>query len=214
MVQVLVFIDDSGDAGFKLTQGSTRSLVMACCVFPNDESAERASNEFRVLKKSLGMSERQEFKFAKTSKDRRLQFMRLAAQQDFFIRAIRFDKDRVTSEHLRTESEHFYNYAIRQVLSKSGEHVRDARVRLDGSGGREYKRSLYGYLRRQCNIEMPGTIASVKLVDSHRDLLIQLADMVAGSVRHKYDRPSPGDECFNALRPIFRDRRSSMWDFK
>ena len=89
-----------------------------------------------------------------------MQFVRLAARQDFFIRAIRIDKDRVRSEHLRSEREHFYNHTIRQVLSKSGEHVRNARVRLDGSGGREYKRAPYSYLRTQCNIQMPGTIAS------------------------------------------------------
>jgi hypothetical protein len=212
---VLVFIDDSGDAGFKLTQGSTRSLVIACCVFPTNDAAERASAEFRILKESLGMSERQEFKFAKTSRDRRAQFARLAAKQDFFVRAIRFDKERVFSEHLRSSPEHFYNYAIRQVLSKSGQHVRDARVRLDGSGGREYKKALYSYLRKQANVEIPGTVQSVKLIDSHRDLLIQLADMVAGAVRHSFDKDGAiGSECFDILRPVFRDRRSSLWNFR
>lgn len=213
--RVLVFIDDSGDAGFKLTQGSTRSLVIACCVFTSNDAAERASEEFRVLKKSLGMSEKQEFKFAKTARERRLQFIRLAAKQDFFVRAIRIDKERIRSDHLRSQPDQLYNYAIRQVLSKSGEHVRGARVKLDGSGGREYKKTLYAYLRKQCNQEMPGTIEQVKLVDSHRDLLIQLADMVAGAVRHRFDKPGDlGSEAFALLKPIFRDRRSSMWDFR
>lgn len=212
---MLVFIDDSGDAGFKLTQGSTRSLVIACCAFTDDAHAERASRELRDLRDSMGMNESQEFKFAKTSRDRRLEFMNVAVRQGFFVRAIRFDKERVWSAHLRKSPESLYNYAIRQVLSKSGQHVRDARVKIDGSGGREYKRALYGYLRRQCNLEMPGTVESVKLVDSRSDMLIQLADMVAGAVRHRFDKPDPrGEECLNVLRPILRDRRSSIWDFK
>jgi hypothetical protein len=86
---------------------------------------------------------------------------------------------------------------------------------LDGSGGREYKKALFSYLRTQSNKDIPGTVLDVKLVASDRDLLIQLADIVAGTVRAKYDRPGPeGQLYFNVLRPIFRDRRSSNWDFK
>lgn len=36
---MLVFIDDSGDAGFKLDKGSTPFFVIACVIFDDDLEA-------------------------------------------------------------------------------------------------------------------------------------------------------------------------------
>ncbi len=38
--QQLIFIDDSGDPGFKLKRGSSQLFVIACVIFDNPISAE------------------------------------------------------------------------------------------------------------------------------------------------------------------------------
>ena len=58
-----------------------------------------------------------------------------------------------------------------------------ARVKIDGSGDREFKRELASYLRKQLSA---GKIKSVKFTESHRDNLIQLADMTTGAIARSY----------------------------
>ncbi len=55
-----------------------------------------------------------------------------------------------------------------------GHTLRDANVRIDGSGDREFRRALTAYMRRELG---PERIRDLRMSDSKRDPLIQLADM-------------------------------------
>lgn len=212
---VYAFIDDSGDPGFKLTEGSTVSLVIACLIFENSQHVEDAANAVREFRRSLGRRDMHEFKFNRANHQERVDLCRLAARQNMFIRAIRIQKDRLYSQQLRGVKGSLYQYAIRQVLSKASGVASSLRVTLDGSGDRLYRREMSTYLRRKCNQEFDGLIDRVKLVDSKKDQVVQLADAVAGAVRLRYDGGRPNSrEPFNALRPLTMDRRSSIWDFR
>ena len=63
----LVFIDDSGDPGFKANSSS--HFVMACALFMSDETAEQVAEELRTLRESKGWGDKAEFKFTKTRKN-------------------------------------------------------------------------------------------------------------------------------------------------
>lgn len=40
---MLVFIDESGDTGFKVSKGSTQNFVVACVIFDDNLEAEKTS---------------------------------------------------------------------------------------------------------------------------------------------------------------------------
>lgn len=207
-----VFIDDSGDAGFKLGEGSSDSLVIACCVFPDADSAELASDEIRKIRSELGWHSEHEFKFSKTRSDIRKLFLTRISQQNFFIRAIVLRKRDVYSDFLKTEHHSFYNFAIQSVLSNSAGTIQNASIRIDGSGGRQYRQAAVSYFRREAGAKDAGIIRKVTFVDSHRDQLIQLADMVAGAIRAAHDSPrNDAKEYLLALEPRMRDERSDIW---
>ena len=87
-----VFIDDSGDAGFKLERGSSEHLVIACCVFDSAEDAEITADKIRNFRISLNWHPQQEFKFSKTREDIRLGFFQAVLSCKFFVRSIVIDK--------------------------------------------------------------------------------------------------------------------------
>jgi hypothetical protein len=60
---MLVFIDDSGDPGFKLDKGSSRYFVVACVIFDDNLDAEEAALKIKRLRRTLGWRNEQEFKF-------------------------------------------------------------------------------------------------------------------------------------------------------
>jgi hypothetical protein len=100
------------------------------------------------------------------------------------------------------------------VLSNSGGTIQNASIRIDGSGGREYRKAAISYFRREAKSKDAGIIRKVSFVDSHRDQLIQLADMVAGSIRWSHDvTRSDAGQYLAVLRKRIRDPRSDIWVF-
>jgi hypothetical protein len=210
---VLVFVDDSGDAGFKLGQGSSEHLVIACCVFRNADDAELAADSIRALRSGLKWHPDQEFKFSKTREDIRLQFLTAVRPFDFFVRSIVIDKKIITSQTFKTDRISFYNYAIQEVLTHSFGTIADAKVRVDGKGSREYVKAAGKYFKEQANSNN-NVISSVKFVDSKGDQLIQLADMFAGAIRRAHDTGHNKQQLyFEALQPFTKRSSSDIWLF-
>lgn len=207
---MLVFIDDSGDAGFKLDKGSSKHFVIACVIFDDNLDAEETALKIKRLRRTLRWRDNHEFKFNKMNKDLRLQFLQEVKSCNFRVRAIVADKSIIRSPELRTNKNKFYNYMIKEVLAKSDGAIKDARIRLDGHEDRAYKRAAATYFRQQVNLR-GSIIKDMKFVNSKNDNLIQLADMVAGSIL----RTTQKDKSDNAeYLKVMRKRTEDIWYFK
>lgn len=178
---VLVFIDDSGDPGFKLDKGSSSHFVIACIIFDDNLDAEETALRIKRLRRSLKWRDDHEFKFNKASKAIRLAFLEEVKGCKFRVRAIVADKSLVRSRELRRNKNKFYNYMIKEVLSKSAGSITNGSIRLDGHEDRAYKKAATTYFRQQAN-PRGAVIKNMKFVNSKNDNLVQLADMVAGSI--------------------------------
>ncbi len=165
---MLVFIDDSGDAGFKTEEGSSSHFVIACVIFDDDLDAEETALKIKRLRRLLKWPDHREFKFNKCSKAIRSRFLQEVRSCKFRVRCIVVDKSKIRSPELRGNRESFYNYFIKEVLANSGGTIRDAKIRLDGHGDRVYKREAQTYFRRQLRSRQK-IIRDVKFVDSESD---------------------------------------------
>ena len=144
---MIVFIDESGDPGFKIKRGSTLHFVIALVIFDEELEAEEAALKIKKLRKKLGKTDRFEFKFSKCKPELRKAFLNEVKDCSFRIRAIVFNKNTIYSSFLRGEKEKFYNFALRQVLEHNNKTIKNAKLRLDGTGERDFRRQLTVYLR-------------------------------------------------------------------
>lgn len=178
---MLVFIDDSGDPGFKVEKGSSKVFVIALVIFKDNLEAERTSLAIKDLRRKLKMSDLSEFKFNKSSKKFRQIFIESIKKFDFKIRAIVVDKKDIYSQRLKTHKENFYNYVIMQVI-KNSKSIKNAKLKFDKRGEIEIRNQLRVYLSRELDNKNKNIFNDLKFVDSRQNTLIQLADMVAGSI--------------------------------
>ena len=207
---MLVFIDDSGDPGFKLESGSSRYFVIACVVFDDNLDAEETALKIKRLRKSLKWRDEHEFKFNKTNKQIRLEFLDNIKGCPFRIRAIVTDKTLIRSTELKKNKNKFYNYMIKEVLSKSDGFIKNASIRLDGHEDRAYKQAATTYFRQQVTGKNK-IISKMKFVNSKNDNLIQLADMVAGSIFRSAHSSKKDSQVY--LKTI-QKRIEDIWHFK
>lgn len=203
---MLVFIDESGDPGFKLLKGSTRHFVVAMIIFADTTSAERTGKCIQAAQDRLRV--KPEFKFTKCSDHIRDEFFDAIRDCEFQVHALVVEKARLYSEVLRANKEKFYSFFVQSLMRYDGGALKGAKIKIDGSGDREFKRELVGYLRRSLS---KGKIADVRFVDSRSNTLIQLADMVSGAIARSYreDRQSPG-----RWRAKLRGKLANVWDFQ
>lgn len=181
-VKQLIFIDDSGDPGFRLKQGSSQVFVIALVIFNDYLEAEKASLAIKELRRKLKVSDYYEFKFNKTNRKFRNEFFTAVKDFKFRIRAIASEKQVIHSPRLRSEKEDFYNYTIMQVLKNNGGKIQNAKLRFDKRGEKSIRNQLRVYLSNRLDNKNSKIFHDLKFVDSRQNTLIQLADMAAGSI--------------------------------
>ena len=204
----VVFIDDAGDPGFKLEHGSSSHFVIACVIFDDDLDAIDVSQVIKRFKRDLGWSDECEFKFNKTDKQIIRTLLAKVSAYNFRIRAICIDKARIRATHLTDSQEHFYNYAIMKALENTP-GLNFASIKIDGHSSREYKQSAKTYFRQHLNTG-ERRVAKLKFVDSKKDVLVQLADLVAGSIlRSTRKDKTDAMDYYNEIKKRIED----VWDF-
>jgi len=204
---MLVFIDDSGDAGFNLEKGSSQIFVIALVIFDDELVAEEVALSIKKLRRELNFPEDVEFKFNKSRKHIKEKFLTSITKFDFKIRCLVIDKSLIRSPELRGNKNSFYSYAIKTALAYSDGSVLNAKIRIDGSGDRVFKRSFLTYLRRQ----QKKIMKNCQLINSKNNVLIQMADMIAGSIRRSYDKDKKDSMLY---KTIIKKHIEDEWRFK
>ena len=177
---MLVFIDESGDSGLKLEQGSSRYFTVGLVIFEDADEALSCDQRIQLLKKEIGWDDNSEFHFSRNSKRIRNTFLSAVAPYNFFYYgiAINKDKDKLWGEGFKNK-ESFYKYACGLVFENAKEKLHKSIIVIDESGSLDFKRKLVKYLRKKIN---SGAIKKVKMQHSDKNNLLQLADYVSGVI--------------------------------
>jgi hypothetical protein len=199
---MLVFIDESGDAGIKLTSGSSPHFTVTLLIFEDHDEANAADARVSLLKHEMGFPDYFEFHFANLRNDFRAEFLKAVAKYEFFYSSIVINKVKLTGKGFQY-ADPFYKYTCSLVFENVKPLLREATVIIDGSGGRKFRQQLSTYLKKKVSTRGGDKlIRKVKLQDSRANNLLQMADMICGAVARSY-KNKPG--CGN-LRSLISHR--------
>ena len=203
---MLVFIDESGDPGFKLARGSTAVFVAVLVAFNEVDEARACHAAIDAVAARLRIAG--EFKFSKSRSEVRDAFFKAILNFDFRVRAIVVQKERIYSPHLRTGKEAFYSFFVKSMLHFDGGLLNDASIVIDGSGDRAFKRELGTYLRRHLGATK---LKKLSFSNSANDRLVQLADMCTGAIARSY-RADRSDAY--QWRDMLHAKIDDVWEFR
>jgi hypothetical protein len=180
---MLVFIDESGDPGFKLGKGSSAVFTVALVAFHDSQQAHATQSAIEAAAKRLHVHP--EFKFSKCRPEVRDAFFEAVRPFEFSVRAVVVQKSRVHSANLESNKRAFYSLFVKLLLQFEDEMLKGARVIIDGSGDRAFKREMGAYFRGHRG---ERKLRSVQFSNSVGDPLVQLADMCAGAIARSFKR--------------------------
>lgn len=196
----IVFIDESGDPGFKAN--SSQNFAFALVIFEKGQDAEET--ELAIHQAAVRSRHLSEFKYSKTCDKVKNIFFEEIANSPFRAKVIYVNKMLVTSSELRSNANKFYNYFLKQVLTHAS--LNKASVKLDGKKD-SVKMELVNYIRTQAG----NTVSKIKYEDSKNNRLIQLADMIVGLTIHAC-APNATNAQKQWLNQI--KRKLDIWSFK
>ena len=182
-----VFIDDSGDPGFKFDKGSSRFFVIACCVFETAEAAELTSERFRSILRQFLSRDKAEFKFSRSRQDIHRLLLAELVGLPFHIHAVLIDKRAMVPNLGDLGPGDLYRSAIARTLSSVQYSPSGLMVFLDGRGDKSYIQGTRALFSQQLSSHGDNRIRKLRSIDSRSSPLIQLADLFAGTIRRSAD---------------------------
>ncbi len=170
----------------KLDRASSPYFVVTAVLFEDHDEAAACDARIDLLKREIGLPDRVEFHFNKSSRRVREHFLREVAAYEFFYIAVVLNKSKLFGPGFQYKGS-FYKYTVNLVFQNAKPYLRDAIVVLDRSGGDDFRKKLARYLAKKVNEkDGPALIRKVKTERSHNNNLLQLADMACGAVARSY----------------------------
>ena len=204
---MLAFVDESGDAGFKLDRGSSRLLVVAMVTFESAEEAQRCDDRIASLRADLSLPSSFEFHFSHNSRRVREAFLEAVRPYDFRVHVFAVDKaNPLVGEQVRS-SEDLQQLAMRELLEDAGPYLHNTTVVVDRAGTRQGRSSLVVHLRRRLSAGSLASIHKLKDQRSESHNLLQLADYVVGVSARVLNGHSDGSR----LRSRHLQGREATW---
>jgi hypothetical protein len=182
---MLVFVDESGDAGLNPEKTSSPVFIVCLTIFNDSNSAQACDDEISRIRRSLQMPNTTEFRFSQNTHRVRDEFLNGVCSHDFRYSAIVLKKESLWGQKFCDEP--VGDYAVKLAFQNVQDQLLDAIVVLDGDGRHRRTRNRLGtYLRQHLNSDGHQAIKKLKIQPSHRNNLIQLADMICGTLWQTY----------------------------
>lgn len=206
----IAFVDDSGDPGFNIEKGASQNFVVALVVFRDTLEAEKTAIAIKEFKRNHKIPDTTEIKFNKSKREIRVDFLESIKDFGFSVYAIRVEKRKIHSDELKNKKDSFYKFFVKELLKSTLNEVHDMKVKIDGSGSKEFKKSFIAYLKKESREHQDGQSLDISFGNSKNNVLIQLADMFAGAIRISFEDRTDKD----IYKKIVRNSIKNIWDFQ
>ena len=185
-------MDESGDTGMKLGNGSSALFTIALVVFQEDVHVNACKQSIQDLRKKLGMppdGEESEFHSCEMGADYRKDFLVATADFPFQFYTATIDKQKL-SGRFWDKKEYMYQRASVLALDQAKSNLLEAKLVFDATSSRQFDWKLLRFLKKHAGYyEGLPVIKETQRLASYKDDLIQLVDIVCGAFMGRHTEP-------------------------
>jgi len=186
-----LFIDDSGDTGFK--EESSSHFLIAAVLVVDEESKDVLCDVIDSFRRNLGWGDLDEFKFNTTNKRTVLKLINALKDYDFSAYIMILDKSKVDNDKIKENKVNLYYQMIKELMYKI--NPVNPVITIDGRSGKQYAKEIKTSIRK--SLKDKGIYDTrIYLVDSRKNSLIQLADIIVGSVARSLNKSKTDNQTY------------------
>jgi hypothetical protein len=187
MIVTLIFLDESGDTGFKFAFGSSRYFVVTMVIFNDPIHATQVDNAVNELRSKLHFPANREFRFSTgSSNEVKVEFLRALLPYSFRYRSLVVDKATFGDKYPHRSEEQLFEKVVSHLFDTGD--LENVTLVIDRIVGGSFEQQLYVALRQYLKKSGKNPIRKFKDIASSQDNLLQVADMICGAVYRSYAR--------------------------
>lgn len=180
-----IFIDESGEPGFG-KNSPTSHFILSMLIFDSDEDMKLATAKLQSFKKTINF--KTEFKFTKSYQSLREKFFETIKVLNFRVKVVCVNKSEIKSKISIKKPQEFYNFYLKELI-KNTKNLNNLIIIIDGEAKRLLALQLKTYLRKESNKNIKG----LKFQCSKKEILLQMADMIASGIGYSFNRKDKKD---------------------
>jgi hypothetical protein len=179
--KVYIYGDEFGTSSMNLQAQNEVSHFVYSAIVVSESNLNKAYEVRNYISKNFFQGQKIRSKSRAVKKiDKRLKALQyLSNNLDFKIYTVVVDKSKIESEGLQIK-EVFYKYFQKIFASNIISDYQLFEIYVDELISEQYKQEMYSYLNKHLSIQ--SLFSNYKMVDDKDEVLVQLADLVAGSL--------------------------------
>lgn len=181
---MLIFIDESWDSWFKFSKWSSEFFTISLVVFNDNDEAIACDKAIEQLRNQLNKGN-YEFHFWDNSDTVKEKFFQTVLPFNFYYYGFVLNKKNIYGQWFKDKNS-FYKVITWYIFENAKDKLDNAKIIIDKSWNSDFRKSLSKYLKTKMNDEGKKRIREVKMQESHKNNLIQLADYVASWINRQY----------------------------
>lgn len=174
------YVDESGCLGMKIGAGSSTFFTVVTTIFHDRSQVTACYDRIESLKNEMRIG--REFRFTKCSHDQRVGFLKEMKQFNFNYFGLTINKALIAGF-----SKPFLHFVLLASFAQHADSIVNASVVIDKTGSSAFRKMMAKKLKNDLNEQFDrSVIKQVKSVESHKNNLLQLADMTCGAVARSF----------------------------
>ncbi len=206
--QLYAYVDESGSNALDTSKSGESNLYICVAVVVDDAGREACEAGMEALSQRLNGGAEIASKSIGTKHQRRMQFLESIESLPFHYYALVINKDRLPKDSGFQFKRSFYKFFNRMLYRRLATGSCSLHVIADEYGGQDFMDSFQVYLESK---GLPDLFSDFlhDFVDSTQSRMVQLADLIAGSLSYCFDQEKKGDHSAG-FRRILRNKEAGI----
>lgn len=208
-----VYLDEFGNSNLDLSKSGVSShFIIAAILVPE--------SKVKILDAGVEVIRKQEFQTGemKSSKvhnnhARRARILQAIAKLDFNVLLLVVDKKKLKSQSGLKYKTSFYKFLYQRIYEHLRSNISRLRLYNDGMGNREFLAGFVKYAKARNPTPNLFDEFEISFADSKSNVIIQLADFIAGSLARNIDESVYDENCNVDFSEIIRNHMFPILHF-
>lgn len=204
MERVFAFVDESGAFGWDLANPSvTKYFILTAVIVDESKLTPVMKKAEEIRKKYFQTGEMKSTKLSKNF-DRRMKLLSEIATLDCKFFPLVCDKEKLANEHFKgfQYKQSFYKFLNNIIDTELTKAYSKLTIVLDSTGSNEFIESFTKNMKERVIIPDLFGESDIQLKDSKSNVLIQVADIISGTLQIVYDKSKGVPDDYNFLSVI------------
>lgn len=210
MERLHVFVDEFGDPHLDVGKPGVSSTYIVAALCVRQRALERVTSEAGAIRQKFFQTGEMKSSSIGTKDGRRLHIIRDLSKLDAFVIAFcakKTEVNRNTGLAFKKSFIKFFANSLYKRVTRCGD---DLQIIIDEHGSDQFKAELKAYLDSRYSHDLFSS-ARFSFEDSKKSVLLQVADVFAGSLARIYDETKLSEQSAE-LKAAIRDRVSiTLW---